>query len=114
MLTLYRVLVLLLIEYCSSLWSPTELGQYGEVKNVLSSFARSMEGLENFVYWESIHNLKLCSHEQKSERSCFKYVRKIVNDLAPTFNPFIPAEFYASHTVGDACARKIVIDQNLT
>ena len=104
MLTLYKVLVLPLLEYCSPLWSPTELGRIRELENVQRSFTRRIDGLEDLNYWERLKDLKLYSLERRRERYCIIYVWKILNDLAPNFKGDLKIErVYISERNGIKC-----------
>ena len=85
MLTLYKVLVLHLLEYCCPLWSPTELGRIRELENVQRSFTIRIDGLEDLNYWERLKDLKLYSLDRRREMYCIIYVWTILNDLAPNF-----------------------------
>ena len=56
------------------------------VENILRSFTRRIQGLENLNYWERLKELNLYSLERRRERYCIIYIWKILNNLAPNFS----------------------------
>ena len=103
MVTLYKVLVLPLQEYCSALWSPTELGRIRELENILRSFTRRIYGLEDLNYWERLKDLKSYSLERRRERYCIICVWKMLNDLAPNFKGDLKIGVYIGERNGIKC-----------
>ena len=83
MLTLYRALVLPLLEYCCQLWSPNRLGLIRELEQVQRNFTSRIAGLSDLDYWQRLQNLGLYSLERRRERYIIIYVWKILNGLVP-------------------------------
>ena len=83
MLTLYRALVLPILEYCSQLWHPVQLGVSRSLEAVQRSFTSRLRGMENLNYWERLKTLKLYSLERRRERYMAIYIWKVVAGLAP-------------------------------
>ena len=85
MLTLYRALVLPILEYCSQLWHPVQLGISRSLEAVQRSFTSRLRGMENLNYWQRLEALKLYSLERRRERYMMIYIYKIIVGLAPNF-----------------------------
>ena len=83
MLTLYKALVLPLLEYCCQLWCPTAIGQIRQLEAVQRTFTSRVAGLAGYNYWERLQQLGLYSLERRRERYMIIYVWKIVCGLAP-------------------------------
>ena len=85
MLTLYRALVLPILEYCSQLWHPSEVGICRCLEAVQRSFTSRLAGMQQLNYWERLRELKLYSLERRRERYMAIYVWKIIVGLTPNF-----------------------------
>ncbi|XP_076038159.1 uncharacterized protein LOC143023512 [Oratosquilla oratoria] len=83
MLTLYKSLIIPLIEYCCPLWCPTNIGQIRTIEAVQRTFTSRIDGLENTNYWERLRQLNLYSLERRRERYIIIYIWKIINGLVP-------------------------------
>lgn len=86
MLTLYKTMVLPLLEYCSQLWCPTTIGEIRKMESVQRTFTSRLDGMNDMNYWERLSHLKLYSLERRRERFMIIYVWKIIQGLVPNFN----------------------------
>ena len=86
MLTLYRALVLPILEYCSQLWHPVQLGISRSLEAVQRSFTSRLRGMENLNYWQRLEALKLYSLERRRERYMAIYIWKIIVGLTPNLD----------------------------
>lgn len=83
MLTLWKTLVLPVLDYCCQLWSPSTKGLIQELEAVQRSFTYRISGMANFNYWERLEKLRLYSLERRRERYQIIYIWKIINGLVP-------------------------------
>ena len=63
LMTLFRSLVLPLLEYCCQLWSPGTLGLIRQLEGVQRTFTYKISGMSGYSYWERLQHLKLYSLE---------------------------------------------------
>ena len=82
MLTLFKSLVLPLLEYCCQLWSPWLLGEKRALEGVQRSFTAKILNLRHLNYWERLKALGLYSLERRRERYKIIYIWKIMQGLA--------------------------------
>ena len=85
MMTLYRALVLPILEYCCQLWHPQVLGLIRQVEGVQRTFTYRINGMRELSYWQRLERLKLYSLERRRERYLIIYVWKVIQELAPNF-----------------------------
>ena len=78
MLTLFKSLVLPLVEYCCQLWSPAILGDIRAIESVQRNFTSKIDGMESLTYWERLDELGLYSLERRRERYKIIYVFKVL------------------------------------
>jgi len=86
MMTLYKQMVLGILEYCCPLWSPIDKGSIEKIEKVQQSFTRRIKGLygENRPnYWERLKILKIYSLERRRERYIILYVFKALSEQVP-------------------------------
>lgn len=103
MLTLYKALVLPLLEYCCQLWCPSVIGQIRQLEAVQRTFTSRIAGLAALNYWERLQHLNLYSLERRRERYIIIYVWKIVCGLAPNFDGRDCISTYTSERRGRFC-----------
>ena len=85
LLTLYKALVLPILEYCCQLWCPTTIGMIRQLEAVQRTFTSRIAGLARLDYWERLRALKLYSLERRRERYIVIYVWKIIQGISPNF-----------------------------
>ena len=83
MLTLYKSMVLSLLEYCCPLWSPTKVTDIQELENVQKIFTTKIAGMSELNYWERLKNCH-CSHFNEDENGTLFYIcgRYLMRKLA--------------------------------
>ncbi|KAG0697989.1 hypothetical protein GWK47_026160 [Chionoecetes opilio] len=68
MLTLYKSLVVPLLEYCCQLWSPWKVGEKQSLEAVQRSFTSKISAVRDLDYWDRLEKLNLFSLERRRER----------------------------------------------
>ena len=79
MLTLFRSLVLPLLEYCCQLWSPWKVGDKQRLEGVQRFFTSKIPAVNHLDYWGRLQALHLYSLERRRERYTVIYIYKILN-----------------------------------
>ena len=85
MTTLYKALVQPILEYCSQLWSPSQICLIRKIESVQRNFTSRIDGLREDSYWDRLKKLDLYSLERRRERYSILYVYKILIGLSPNF-----------------------------
>ena len=85
MITLYKSLVIPILEYCSVLWSPNAVGLIQRLEDIQKSFLRKINGTPN-NYWECLKQTKIYSLQRQRERYRIMYVWKIMEKIVPPVN----------------------------
>ena len=101
MLTLYKSLVLPILEYCSVLWCPLTVGNIQKLEAVQWSFLRKITGTRNMNYWETLKELKMYSLERRRERYRIIYIWKVLEQIVPNINDGIQS--YNNPRLGRKC-----------
>lgn len=91
MLTLYKSLVIPLLEYCCQLWSPWRAKEKQSLEAVQRSFTSRISNVRHLDYWARLRELDLYSLERRRERYAILYIYKILtgkclNNLKIQFN----------------------------
>ena len=86
MITLWKSLVQPILDYCSQLWCPIQLGQIKQLEEVQKSFTRKIKLCHHLDYWERLKELKLYSQERRRERYRIIYVWKIFENFVPSIH----------------------------
>ena len=91
MITLYKSLVIPVLEYCSVLWCPTRPGLIKQLEAIQWSFLRKFAGSSGNDYWECLKNMNMYSLERRRERYRIIYVWKVLENMVPNINNQITA-----------------------
>ena len=83
MKTLWKSLVLPILDYCSQLWCPISAGQIQQLEQIQQSFTRKIRLDERPDYWERLNLLKMYSLQRRRERYRIIYVWKILEQQVP-------------------------------
>ena len=83
MITLFKGLVLPLVEYCCQLWSPTSLAQIRKIEAVQRNFTSRISNIGDLNYWQRLDRLGLYSLERRRERYIVIYIFKILSGVVP-------------------------------
>ena len=86
MMTLYKSLVVPVLEYCCLLWSPRTLGLIRDLESVQRSFTYRINGMRGFRYWDRLKRLNLYSLERRRDCYYILYVWKILNGSVPNIS----------------------------
>ena len=98
MLTLFKSLVIPLLEYCGQLWNPSTVGLIRQLEGVQRTFTWKIDGMRELNYWQRLAKLKLYSLQRRRERFIILYTWKIIQGLAPN----VGADMYAIRWVMNA------------
>ena len=85
MITLWKSLVMPLLDYCSQLWSPSSPGLIQSIEKVQVSYLNKVQGMSVLTYWEQIKQLKMYSLERRRERYRIVYMWKVLEGMVPNF-----------------------------
>ena len=91
MITLYKALVIPVLEYCSVLWCPTSPGLIQRLEEIQWSFLRKIAGSNIGNYWTCLEKLKIYSLERRRERYRIIYIWKVLENIVPNINGKIKA-----------------------
>ena len=83
MLTLYKAMILPLLEYSSQLWNPATPGLIRALEGVQRTFTVRIRGMDGLNYWQRLRKLELYSLERRRERYLIIYMFKIIMGLVP-------------------------------
>ena len=83
MLTMFKALVLPIMEYCCQLWSPKKQYLVRKIETVQRHFTAVIMGTENLKYGERLKYLRIYSLERRRDRYAIIYAWKIIQGLAP-------------------------------
>ena len=86
MMTLYRSLVLPLLEYCCQVWNPKSLGMIRQLEAVQRTFTHRISGISHLNYWQRLTQLKMYSLERRRERYIIIYTWKILECHVPNID----------------------------
>ena len=86
MLTLFKSLVLPIVEYCSQLWSPGRIGVIRRLEAIQRSFTYRITGMRDLNYWDRLKSLNLYSLERRRERYAIIYTWKVINGVVPNIS----------------------------
>ena len=85
LLTLWKSLVLPLLDYCSQLWSPATPGLIQAIEKVQQSYIEKIAGMRGLNYWAQLQALKINSLQRRRDRYICIYMWKVSEDLVPNF-----------------------------
>lgn len=100
MMTLYKSLIVPLLEYSCQLWSPWKVGEKQQLEAVQRSFTSKIIDCRKLNYWERLKSLNLYSLERRRERYIIIYIYKIL--IGNTVNN-IGVLFYIHERLGRFC-----------
>ena len=86
MITLYKSLVIPILEYCSVLWCPSSIGLIQNLEAIQWSFLRKTNGSAGNDYWTCLKNMKVYSLQRRRERYRIIYIWKVLENLVPNIN----------------------------
>ena len=87
MLSLFKSIVLLRLDYGSQLWSHILIKHITQLEKIQRSFTKHITGMNDMPYHEWLKSLRLYSlQRRRRERYCIIYIWKIIEGLAPNFS----------------------------
>ena len=103
MLTLWRSLVLPILDYCSQLWSPSKVGDIQQIEEVQKVFTRKIYSTNRKDYWDRLKTHHLYSLERRRERYRILYVWKILEGIVPNLGSHSEISSRSSLRYGRLC-----------
>ena len=85
LLTLWKSLVLPILDYCSQLWSPNTMALIQTIELVQVNFLNKISGMSALDYWDQLKHQKIFSLQRRRERYVCIYVWKILEGIVPNF-----------------------------
>ena len=83
MLTLFKSLILNILEYCCPLWSPHRIQDIAKIEAVQRRFTSKISAVANLNYWDRLKALRMFSLQRRRERYLLIYLWKIINGKVP-------------------------------
>ena len=83
MLTLFKSLVLNVLEYCCPLWLPHRVQDITKLEAVQRRFTSKIYSVRHQDYWSRLKTLNLYSLQRRRERYQLIYLWKIINNKVP-------------------------------
>ena len=83
MLTLWKSLVIPILDYCSQLWSPSKVGEIQQIEEIQRAFTRKIKYDTKRDYWERLQYYHLFSLQRRRERYRILYTWKILEGIVP-------------------------------
>ena len=102
MLTLWKMLVLCHLDYCSQLWSPSNVGNIQRLELLQKAFVSRIEGMSRLNYWDQLKHLRLQSLERRRERYQIIYTWRVIEGQVPNFDS-TPIKVTHSDRRGRSC-----------
>ena len=86
MKTMWKVLVLPHLDYCSQLWSgPQDATTISDLEGPQRAFTKRISGFQNKSYWTRLRDLQLLSIERRFVRYKILYIKKVLLGMVPNF-----------------------------
>ena len=99
MLTLWKTMVLPILDYCSQLWNPCKVSEIQLLESIQRSYIRKIDGSHNLTYWNQLKKFKLMSLQRRRERYIIIYTWKMLERIVPN----IGINCYTSNRRGRVC-----------
>ena len=101
-LKLWKTLVLCHLDYCSQLWSPSDVGSTQRIELLQKAFTSRIEGMSSLNYWDQLRHLRLQSLERRRECYQIIYTWRIIEGQVPNFDS-TPIKVTHSDRRGRSC-----------
>ena len=85
MITLWKSLVAPVLDYCSQLWCPVNLGQIQKLELIQLHYFNKISGMAALDYWQQLRTLNMLSLQRRRERYICIYIWKILEGTVPNF-----------------------------
>lgn len=106
MMTLFKSVVLPLLEYACQLWSPNLALQINALERIQRSFTKQITNLYDLSYEARLKDLNLYSLQRRRDRYRIIYIWKIIEQKSSNLVP--PISTYKSSRHGRFCVRSVV------
>ena len=74
------------LDYCSQLWSPSDVGSTQRIELLQKAFTSRIEGMSSLNYWDQLRHLRLQSLERRRERYQIIYTWRIIEGQVPNLD----------------------------
>ena len=111
MLLLFKMLILPVLEYCSVLWSPQDVGSIQKLESVQWSFVRKIWSNVESDYWQRLKSFNMYSLQRRRERYRIIYVWKVLEGHVPNINNKIKSIHHVR--LGRKCQLPIIANSKL-
>ena len=105
LLTLFKSLVILHLDYGSQLWSPFQVKSINALERV-RVFTKHINGMHNLSYAERLKSLGIYSLQRRRDRYMAIYMWKILERKVANFSP--PIQCHISDRRGRLCSSGVV------
>ena len=83
LMTLFKSLVIPIMDYCSIIWSPSKKKDIQAIEKIQRKFTKRINGLQDLNYYERLEKLHIYSMQRRRERYEVLYIMKIINHSVP-------------------------------
>ena len=83
MMTLFKSLVIPIMDYCSVIWNPSKKKDIQAIEKIQRNFTKRINGLKDTNYYERLQKLRIYSMERRRERYELLYIYKIISHQVP-------------------------------
>ena len=104
MVTLWKALVVPIVDYCSQLWNPSTQSAIQRIESIQLSFLKKISGMSHHDYWKQLQVLGMYSLQRRRERYICIYIWKVVEGLVPNFG----IEVTANNRTGRHCTVPLI------
>ena len=82
---IWRTYIQSTMDYGSQVWAPIDSTNIMKLENILKSFSRNIDGLQDKNYWERLKKLKVNSIQRRMERYRILYIWKTITGKVPNY-----------------------------
>ena len=107
MVTLFKSIVLPILEYACQLINPKSLNLVNKLEKVQRSFTKHIAGMFDLPYEDRLQQLKLYSLQRRRDRYQIIYIWKIMKSLVANLDP-PPIAVSTSSRLGRMCVKSTV------
>ena len=81
MMTIFKTLIQIKLDYCSQLWSPSDQSSIQRLESTFKNFTSQIAGFEDLDYWDRLLALRQYSQERRRERYRIIFIWKVLQGL---------------------------------
>jgi hypothetical protein len=92
MKTLFKSLIVPLVDYCSQLWMPIKPRQIQTIEKLQKNFFNKIPAIRGLNYSEQLQKIKMLSLQRRQERYRILYTGKTPEGLVPNYGISVSQE----------------------